>query len=122
MMRYASGFLLPRVSRIGPAFFRRWVINAFPWESLHDVRDIIDILSSTSIDIFESKKEALAKGDKALENQIGQGKDIMSILSMPSKPLCVEFASADKMCTVRANMAASAEEILSRDELIGQMS
>ncbi|KJA27942.1 hypothetical protein HYPSUDRAFT_34176 [Hypholoma sublateritium FD-334 SS-4] len=103
MMRYASGFVLPRVCRIGPAFFRRWVVNAFPWKSLHDVRDIIDILNSTSIDIFESKKEALAEGDKGLENQIGQGKDIMSIL-------------------MRANMTASTEETLSRDELIGQMS
>ena len=96
-MRYATGFLLPRVSRIGPAFFRRWVVNSVPWKSLHEVRDIIDVLSNTSIDIFESKKEALAKGDKVLENQIGLGKDIMSILSMPLSPLCIEFVMLTNM-------------------------
>lgn len=38
-------------------------------------------MHNTSVDIFESKKEALENGDKALSNQVGQGKDIMSILS-----------------------------------------
>lgn len=82
-MRYVTAFLLPRVSQIGPAWFRRWVVNIFPWKTAHDVRDIIDVLHNTSVEIFESKMAALAQGDKALADQIGQGKDIMSILSTP---------------------------------------
>ena len=35
---------------------------------------------NTSVEIVESKKKALAGGDDALERQIAQGKDIMSIL------------------------------------------
>ncbi|KJA19127.1 hypothetical protein HYPSUDRAFT_144149 [Hypholoma sublateritium FD-334 SS-4] len=101
MMRYATAFLLPLVSGIGSASFRRWAVNTFPWKNLHDVRDVVDILHSTSVNIFESKKEAMANGG-------GTGlsieeKDIMSIL-------------------MKANMTASTEESLSRDELIGQMS
>ena len=83
-MRYISAFLLPRVSRIGPASFRRWAVNILPWKTAHDVRDIIDVLHNTSVEIFESKLAALAQGDKVLADQIGQGKDIMSILSAPS--------------------------------------
>ena len=35
---------------------------------------------NTSVEILEAKKKALAGGDDALERQIAQGKDIMSIL------------------------------------------
>jgi hypothetical protein len=31
--------------------------------------------------IYENKKKALAEGDEAVKNQIGRGKDIVSILS-----------------------------------------
>lgn len=80
-MRYATGFLLPRLPDIGPKSFKRWIVDTLPWKTLHDVRDIVDLLDNTSIEIYESKKAALEKGDKALEEQISQGKDIMSILS-----------------------------------------
>ena len=43
--------------------------------------DIVDVIYHTSVEIFESKKKALADGDEALATQIGRGKDIMSILS-----------------------------------------
>ena len=42
------------------------------------MRDIVDVLHDTSVEIFETKKKALEEGDEA---QIGQGKDILSILS-----------------------------------------
>ena len=45
------------------------------------MRDIVDVMYNTSVEIFESKKKALAEGDEALATQIGKGKDIMSILS-----------------------------------------
>ncbi|KAF8971842.1 cytochrome P450 [Flammula alnicola] len=102
-MRIAWALLLVPLSRIGPPKFRRFVVDILPWKNLHAVRDIVDVLYHTSVEIFESKKKALSEGDEALANQIGQGKDIMSIL-------------------MRANMTASKEESLTRDELLGQMS
>ncbi|KAF8968283.1 cytochrome P450 [Flammula alnicola] len=102
-MRIASALLLVPLSRIGPPKFRRFVVDILPWKDLHAVRNIVDVLYNTSVEIFESKKKALSEGDEALANQIGQGKDIMSIL-------------------MRANMTASKEESLTRDELLGQMS
>ncbi|KAF8956301.1 cytochrome P450 [Flammula alnicola] len=90
------------LSRIGPPEFRRFFVDILPWKNLREVRDIVDVLYNTSVEIFESKKKALAEGDEALANQIGLGKDIMSIL-------------------MRANMTTSKEEGLTRDELLGQM-
>ncbi|KAF8969648.1 cytochrome P450 [Flammula alnicola] len=102
-MRMALALLLVPLSRIGPPKFQRFVVDILPWKNLHKLRDIVDVLYNTSVEIFESKKMALAEGDEALANQIGQGKDIMSIL-------------------MRANMTASKEESLTRDELLAQMS
>ena len=45
------------------------------------MRDIVDVLSNTSAEIFEEKKKALEKGDITVTQQIDKGNDIMSILS-----------------------------------------
>jgi hypothetical protein len=57
-------------------------MDLLPWKALHDIRDISDLFHKTSLEILEDKRRALAEGDEAVERQIGQGKDIMSILSM----------------------------------------
>ena len=45
------------------------------------MRDIVDVLNNTAIEIFEEKKKALEEGDEAMAQQISKGKDIISILS-----------------------------------------
>ncbi|KDR76361.1 hypothetical protein GALMADRAFT_68089 [Galerina marginata CBS 339.88] len=95
-------FLAPIVKLRAPKFMR-FMINFFPNKHLRKVRDIVDVLYNTSIEILESKKKALAEGDEAVAKQIGQGKDIMSIL-------------------LRANMEASESDALTTEELLGQMS
>ena len=52
-----------------------------PWKSLHELRDLSDVLYKTSMEILESKKAALKAGDEAIKQQVGEGKDILSILS-----------------------------------------
>lgn len=93
-MKFSIGFLLPLVQDIGPASFRRWVVNTIPWKTLHDIRDIVDILHNTSIDIFKSKKEELEHKDGVLSSQVGQGKDIMSILSEYFRPLMLPLTES----------------------------
>ena len=56
-------------------------MSLLPWKSLHEMRDIVDVLTNTSVEIFEEKKKALEEGDIAVTQQIDQGNDIMSILS-----------------------------------------
>jgi hypothetical protein len=95
-------------------------MDLLPWKTLHNIRDLSDLLHKTSLEIFEGKRKALAEGDEAVERQIGQGKDIMSILSMS---LFVSFASTNFLYSlVRANMEASKEDSLTEEELLGQVS
>ena len=68
--------------RFGTSKFRRFIVDHIPWKTLHQVRDIMDVIHHTSVEIINSKKRVLEKGDETIAKQIGQGKDIISILSM----------------------------------------
>ncbi|TFK34561.1 cytochrome P450 [Crucibulum laeve] len=102
-LTFVRTYFLSAATKIGSPRFQRWIVNIVPWKTVHELRDVIDVLHNTSTEIFESKKRALEEGDEALSNQVAQGKDIMSIL-------------------LRENMNASKEDRLSESELIGQMS
>lgn len=95
--------LAHRLEKLGPRSFRRWVVDHTPIRGVQKMKDITDTMDKHSREIFKQKKEALAAGDDALKTQVGEGKDIMSIL-------------------LRANMAASEEDRLLEEELIAQIS
>ena len=67
--------------RLGTSKFRRFIVDLIPWKTVHQLRDIADVIHNTSVEIINSKKRALEEGDEAVARQIGQGKDILSILS-----------------------------------------
>ena len=72
--------LLPHASKLGPASFRRWVAERTPVDYIQELKRITDIMHGRSVQIFREKKALLEKGDDALRHQIGEGRDIMSIL------------------------------------------
>ncbi|KAG1842383.1 cytochrome P450 [Suillus subalutaceus] len=94
---------LPFLINVGPPNFRRFIVKIFPWKALKEICSIVDVMDETSMKVFEEKKRALSKGDDAVLHQVGEGKDIMSIL-------------------LRANMNTSAEDRLPDSELVAQMS
>ena len=96
-------------------------MSILPWKNLHELRDVVDVLNNTAIEIFEEKKKALEEGDEAVTQQIGKGKDIMSILSACHIPPWYN-CSWRIAYTVRANMSAFEEDRLSKEELLGQIS
>jgi hypothetical protein len=73
--------LLTTLVKLGPPRFRRFLVNFLPFESVRQLRDIVDMIHNTSVKIFEAKKRALKEGDEGVVNQIGRGKDLISILS-----------------------------------------
>ncbi|KAF9057840.1 cytochrome P450 [Panaeolus papilionaceus] len=95
---------LPFLSSIGTPKFQRFIVNQLAKivQPVRMMRDIVDVLHKTSIEIYESKKQALREGDEAVAAQIGRGKDIISIL-------------------MKANIHASDGDRLSETELIGQI-
>ena len=73
--------MLTTLVKLGPPKFRRFLVDLLPFKTARRLRDIVDVIHNTSVDILESKKRALREGDEAVAMQIGRGKDIMSILS-----------------------------------------
>ncbi|KAJ3756193.1 cytochrome P450 [Lentinula raphanica] len=100
-MMFWQIYVLPLVSKIGPPSLRRFIINIVPWKNLHQMRDIADYMYHVATEIFEEKKRKLVAGDEAVKNQIGKGKDVISVL-------------------MKENMKASQEDQLDEDEVIGQ--
>ncbi|KAI0657156.1 cytochrome P450 [Cubamyces menziesii] len=95
--------LLPWLVRVGPPSFRRKLVEMAPFGVVQRLRQIIDTIHARSIGIIDEKKAALEQGDEALKEQVGEGKDLMSVL-------------------LRANMSASAEDMLTDEELVAQVS
>ncbi|KAF8896618.1 cytochrome P450 [Infundibulicybe gibba] len=100
-MIMACTYILPWAVKLGNPRFRRFVVNLLPWKVLHELREMIDVIHDTSTEILESKKRALAEGDEAVAQQIGRGKDIISIL-------------------IKANSEAAEGDRMSDSEVLGQ--
>ena len=86
---------------------------------------LVDIMDATSRQIYKQKKEALAQGDDAVLQEVGMGKDIMSILC---EFLCRPFLKIlswslmmRAILPVKANAMAAEGDRLPEEELIGQM-
>ncbi|KAI0668337.1 cytochrome P450 [Trametes maxima] len=94
---------LPILMKIGPASFRRRAVELLPHDASQRMKQISDALHSRSLQIVNERKVALEGGDEALKQQVGEGKDIMSVL-------------------LRANMAASEADRLSDEEVVAQVS
>lgn len=65
---------------LGPAWFRRFLVEHAPFKAVQEMKEIVDIMHKTSVEILESKRKALEEGDEETERQIAKGKDILSIL------------------------------------------
>ncbi|KAI0350849.1 cytochrome P450 [Trametes cingulata] len=90
--------LSPFLTRLGPAWLRRRIVDLVPSADIQKLKDAADVLYKTSVRIIEEKKLALQKGEYAA------GKDIMSVL-------------------LKANMAAVNDaDKLSDEEIVGQIS
>ena len=57
-----------------------------PHAKLQKMKRIVDVMKNGATELFEMKKKALQAGDEATVQQIGEGKDIMSVLS---KSTCI---------------------------------
>ncbi|KAJ7773086.1 cytochrome P450 [Mycena metata] len=95
-MALPAQYVLPWASQIGSPKFRRFIVNMLPWKDLHTGRDIIDMMYSTAVHIYNTKKAALESGDEAVSQQISQGKDIISILMKDND----NASSADRLSEV----------------------
>lgn len=86
-----------------PDWIKRRVVEMIPSRRLKKMTEIVDVMDSTSTQVYREKLRALDAGDEATVQQIGEGRDIISIL-------------------IKANREAAPEDRLPEDEVLGQMS
>ncbi|KAI1798256.1 cytochrome P450 [Ganoderma leucocontextum] len=95
--------IIPTLVMIGPPSFRRWIVERTPLDFVQQLKRISDVMHNRSVEIFNEKRAALESGDDAIRHQIGEGRDVMSVL-------------------LKANIRASEDDKLPDNELIGQVS
>ena len=78
--------LLPVLVNIGPAAFRKFVVEHHPSEPVQRVRKIIDVMDSNARRIVSEKLEAVRTGDESKFNEFDGGKDILSRLGASPPP------------------------------------
>ncbi|KAH8986070.1 cytochrome P450 [Lactarius hatsudake] len=95
-------YLFPYVDKIFHPKVLKFLGRAWPWPKLHHLMDLAETLDSKSRGIYEAKKRLLELGDDAIVKQVGDGKDIVSLL-------------------MRASSAGPEDNQLSEEELVAQM-
>ncbi|KAJ3981430.1 cytochrome P450, partial [Lentinula detonsa] len=93
---------LPFLMKVLLAGLRRRLIDYIPLPGLHLLQDLVDSLNDTSRNILEEKKQTLNEKNNDLSGQIGQGKDITTLL-------------------MKAVASDQAESWMSDEEILGQM-
>ncbi|CUA72706.1 Cytochrome P450 4V2 [Rhizoctonia solani] len=76
-MWYIRPFL-PTLMKIGPARFRRFVVDRLSFEPVKQFQKASDIMNQMATEVYTQKKRALANG--TLESEIAAGNDIISML------------------------------------------
>ena len=75
---------LPFLCTIGSPVFRRKVVELIPSQRVQRLTAIVDTIHRRSREIFEDRKRLLEEGGEAMTRQVGEGKDIISILREPT--------------------------------------
>ncbi|KAI0359965.1 cytochrome P450 [Trametes cingulata] len=96
-------FFLPFIGYLGPAWFRRKLLDLFPHKGVQRLKGIVDVMHKRSLEIYQERKEAALRGEDWTSQHAANGQDVMSVL-------------------LRANIAASEEDRLPDEEVIAQMS
>lgn len=112
--------LLPLLRAVAPPALLRALTHITPIPALHEAQGLVDILDAKSQKILHMKREAMTRGDAAVLEQVGHGKDLMSLISM-SFQLYQSLNIHQPRPPVRANSKIDASERLPDAELLGQM-
>ena len=73
--------LLPYIPSIGPRALQRKLVDLVPHQGVQQLKAFSDGMQEKSVGLYRSKLDALARGDEAVTRQLGEGKDILTIMS-----------------------------------------
>ena len=72
---------LPYLTKVFHPKVLKFLGKAAPWKTLNRVIELADMMHANAREIYETKKRLLESGDSTTVKQVGDGKDIMSVLS-----------------------------------------
>jgi hypothetical protein len=75
------GYLLPYLLKIFHPKILKFMGQILPWKNLNHMIKLADFIYANARGIYETKKRLLESGDDATVKQVGDGKDIISLLS-----------------------------------------
>lgn len=70
-----TSYILPFAAKLNYPRLKRWIVEHIPSKWVHDLKEIVDTIQETAVDIYRSKQKAMIKGDDGK-------KDIISVLGM----------------------------------------
>jgi len=73
--------LLPYFTKVFHPKVLKFMGKAIPWRALNRIIELTDSMNANAREIYETKKRLLESGDSATVKQVGDGKDIISLLS-----------------------------------------
>lgn len=65
---------------LGPTCFRAFIMRHIPFKIFQRIKKVSDVMHNASLEILRQKEQILNEGDEAAMAQVGEGKDIMSVL------------------------------------------
>ena len=71
---------MPFLTKLGPAWLRRALLDLVPSRRVQRVKDNCDRVNEGSMRVFYAKKAAIERGDEEVLRMVGEGKDVMSVL------------------------------------------
>jgi hypothetical protein len=77
----ALASLFPYIYKTFNPKFLKFVGRMLPWPKLNHLLDLAETLNAEARRVYETKKKLLESGDDETVKQVGEGKDILSILS-----------------------------------------
>lgn len=102
--------LVPLLVKIGPPSFRRWVLQFSPPGAVQELTDVVNQIESSTTGILREKKKALDAGDAVVHDQVGKGKDILSILCESYSTCSVLFVTDTNVDVVKTHLESNGEK------------
>ena len=88
------------------------------------MKDLSDTVTRLAHEVLTVKKKALVEGEESVVKQVGEGKDIISLLRTHTRIVIISHCWDYSLfhTPVKANMFVPEEERIPDEEILGQMS
>jgi hypothetical protein len=78
---FTNQFVFPFAAKFDCPRLKRYIVERIPWKRVQEIKEIVDVMHNTSLEIIKMKKDAMNSGDPAVVKEMLEKKDIISILS-----------------------------------------